>query len=341
MKNMKKLELSILEKEGSFCEDGYIEIETKDLGIIKLPISIIQHSREPRITVTGAMHSCEYCGTEALIKLRSELSSGGTNLINGSVVIIPVANVLGFPYQAFNVSPYDGSNLNRSFPGKPDGSNSERLAYMLWQIVHSGDYYIDLHGGDIKEDLIPFSIVHKSFNKKVYDSSLSIALNLNSGYVVSTVSGTDYGWSDYKSLYALASEHGIPSAIFEAGDKGLVEDEFVNLLYHGLKNVFSRLGFLRKFVPKQVEEEALVIERTSWVSRSVEGCFRSFTRVGKKVKKGEPIGEVRNYLGELVETICSPIDGMVALIQTSLGMNPKNNLFIIFDTDSAKKVNGD
>ena len=98
------------------------------------------------LVITGGVHGTEFASIEAVTRFANMLDP---SVMSGAVIVVPVANVPQFRERTQFVSPVDGLNLNDSFPGKRDGSFTERLAYALFDVIRLGDVYIDCHGGDI------------------------------------------------------------------------------------------------------------------------------------------------------------------------------------------------
>src|ERR1700745_1708722 len=136
--------------------------------MIKLPGAALEKD-EPRpvITVTGAkpgpvlfvtagVHGGEYPAIEAVIRLGKTLDP---EKISGTVILMPVLNLPAFRTRTPFVCPIDNVNPNRVFPGDPTGSYSEQMTHaLITEFVVYADAYIDLHGGDIPEALVPFVI---------------------------------------------------------------------------------------------------------------------------------------------------------------------------------------
>src|SRR5882724_5435600 len=108
----------------------------------------------PTVLITAGIHAAEYTGIEAAIRLGRAIAP---EAVRGTILIIPLLNRPGFYERSIYVNPEDNDNLNRLFPGRPDGTWSERFAHaLLNQVIAGVDYAIDLHAGDMIEDLVPF-----------------------------------------------------------------------------------------------------------------------------------------------------------------------------------------
>ena len=108
----------------------------------------------PTVLITAGIHNAEYVGIQAAIELSNELD---VEELCGNVIIVPLANRSGFENRTMSLVYEDNKNLNRVFPGNPEGSEAERLAHTLYEgFIKHVDMYIDLHGGDGYETLVPY-----------------------------------------------------------------------------------------------------------------------------------------------------------------------------------------
>ena len=126
-------------------------------GAVMIPISVIRRGGGPTALLTGANHGDEYEGAIALVKLANSL---GAAEVGGRVIILPYMN-----YPAFRAgsrtSPIDRGNLNRSFPGRPDGTITQKIAdYVQRYLLPLADYVLDIHSGGRTLDFVPFAAVH-------------------------------------------------------------------------------------------------------------------------------------------------------------------------------------
>ena len=121
----------------------------------------------------------------SLSRLRSAGRSIEPRSLSGRVIIVPVLNAAGFGLRSIYISPLDGKNLNRVFPGNANGTASEQVADWIFQkVFKQATYYIDLHGGDLIEALVPFTIVFRSGNEEVDQASLNMAKIFGIQYLV-------------------------------------------------------------------------------------------------------------------------------------------------------------
>ncbi len=126
-------------------------------GAVMIPVTVIRNGDGPTALLTGGNHGDEYEGPIALSKLASTLKAED---VKGRVIIVPFMN-----YPAFRAgsrtSPIDRGNLNRSFPGRPDGTVTEKIAdYFQRHLLPLADYVLDLHAGGRTLDFVPFAAIH-------------------------------------------------------------------------------------------------------------------------------------------------------------------------------------
>ena len=115
--------------------------------------SIVGAQPGPTMLITAGIHAAEYTGIEAAIRLGRSIEPAD---VSGTIVIVPLLNRPGFYERSIYVNPEDNDNMNRVFPGSPDGTWSERFAHaLLTQVIAGVSFAIDLHAGDMIEDLRP------------------------------------------------------------------------------------------------------------------------------------------------------------------------------------------
>ncbi len=219
--------------------------------LIKLPgAALAQDEPRPVISVTGVkpgavlfvnagVHGGEYPAIEAVIRLSRTLDP---KKISGAVILMPVLSLASFRARTPFVCPIDNVNPNRVFPGDPSGSYSEQMTHaLIHEFVIRADAYIDLHGGDIPEALVPF-VICRAGEDDVAKKSKEIAMAFGLPYLL-TISKPVQP-SKGSSSYAGAAEKGIPAILAEAGGVGQLQQDQVELLVNGVSRVMQHLGML-------------------------------------------------------------------------------------------------
>jgi predicted deacylase len=192
----------------------------------------------PTVLVTAGIHAAEYTGIEAAIRLGRDTTPGQ---VHGILLVIPLLNRPGFYERSIYVNPEDGDNLNRLFPGDPKGKWGERFAHrLLTEIVTRCEYAIDLHAGDLIEDLTPF-VIYRETGEAALDERIQKMANAYGARwaVKSAPTGERPG-----SLYALAALNGVASMLAESGGRGLLIEEDVVRHVRGVTNILRAIGAL-------------------------------------------------------------------------------------------------
>ena len=275
-------------------------------------IDVVGAADGPSLCVTAGVHGCEYSSIEAARKFAATLDS---DRLAGRIVVLPVLNVPAFWGRTPFVVPVDGKNLNRCFPGDPDGSFAEVLAHEVFErYVRGSDALIDLHGGDVVEALEPFTLYDSS---PVEDRSLAMAVAFGLPYVIRVEAPDDFAGM----LCTAAAGAGVPAIIAEAGDRGQVDSGAVAALVAGARNVACSMGMLPG-------EQAVAPGPVVHVGRSVlhragtAGWWDATVPCGSTVTAGQRLGVVRDLFGGEVEQVTASADGVVLVVTTSPAVQP-------------------
>ncbi|HJT44785.1 MAG TPA: succinylglutamate desuccinylase/aspartoacylase family protein, partial [Chthoniobacterales bacterium] len=299
-------------------------------------ISVCGANPGPMLFVNAGVHGGEYPAIEAVIRLSRTLDP---KKISGTVVLMPVLSLPSFRTRTPFVCPMDNVNPNRVFPGNSDGSYSEQMTHALINefVIHA-DAYIDLHGGDIPEALVPFVICRAGAESDaagasdVAKKSKEIAMAFGLPYILTTSQPVQP--SKGLSSYAAAAEKGIPAILAEAGGVGQLQQDAVELLVNGVRNVMQHLGMLEKANGEtRSAKQPKVMTKFEWLYTKYPGMWYPKVGAGDVVEKGKEIGQVGDLFGDTLEKIISPADGVVLF----LTINPsvlENGLLMGIGTNS-------
>lgn len=283
---------------------------TPDVGAdITVACRIVSGARPgPTLLVTAGVHGAEYASIEAAVRVMTQDPA----TLSGTLVVLPIVNPPAYQARSIYINPVDGKNLNRSFPGRPDGSYAERLAHWLTGgfIAHA-DAFLDLHGGDLVEALEPFSIAPAG-------DAPSLALGRVFGLPHLTVS------EGRVMSIAAARDHGVPAIIAEAGGQGLWPEEAIGLLVDGVRRVMGHLGMLTAAPAALAVQEYAAL---AWLSAPSGGLWYPAVQVGDTVAAGQQVSVIRDVFGALLETLLAPAPGTVLFAVTSLAMNAGDPLY--------------
>ena len=253
------------------------------------------------------MHGGEYPAVEAVIRLSAMLKPAE---LSGTVILMPVLNLPAFWSRSMFVCPVDGVNPNRVFPGAVDGSYSEQMTHALInEFVVYADGYLDLHGGDIPEALVPFSIC-RSGTEPVDVKSRELALAFGLPYLLAV--SRPIQQAKGSSSYVAAAERGIPAVLAEAGGVGQLQQEAVTLLTDGVLRVLAHLGMMKTSIPSA--RAPTMLNAFEWVYAKQAGMFYPSVATGDAVQAGQEIGTIGSLFGETLETIVAPVSGRVLFL---------------------------
>ena len=283
-----------------------------DAGLAKYEwpyIALAGGAPGPTVLITAGIHAAEYTGIEAAIRLGRTLDPGA---VRGTLVILPLLNRPGFYERSIYVNPEDGDNLNRLFPGRADGTWGERFAHrLLTEIVARCEHAIDLHAGDLVEDLTPFVIYRETGDAALDGRITRMASAYGARWAVkSAPTGERPG-----SLYAVAALNGVASMLAESGGRGLLIEDDVVRHVRGVTNVLRSIGALEG-APEPVAPPT-VVKSFDWIRSPVEGIFHLAVAVEQPVRAGDTVGEMVDLVGEPIARITAPVSGVVLFTVTS------------------------
>ncbi|MEQ9100008.1 MAG: M14 family metallopeptidase [Imperialibacter sp.] len=283
---------------------------------IEMPFTLICGTKQGKdILITGGVHGGEYPCIETAIQLAKELDP---KEVAGTVLIIHPVNTAAFLTRMQYYGPYDGKNLNRVFPGKATGTVSERIAYVVHQLQKEADFFIDLHGGDIHESLIPFVIYSNVGSKEVAEQSRQAAALLGFPYVVGSV-------SENGSIGGAATV-GTPGFLAELGQCGRWNQDEVEQYKAAVKNVLRSWAT----IPGQVQTHQVeYLEKMLVATALHEGCWYPEVKLEAKVTKGQKLGEIRDFFGTKLSEYHAEGNGIVLYLVTSLAITANDPLYAI------------
>jgi predicted deacylase len=299
-------------KKGS-KESGWLEFKYPPTGeSIRFPVGTVHGVADgPTLVVLGGMHGSEFCGIEAAIRLFNWVDPAK---LRGTLMVGMIYNLPAFQNNLGFVVPQDGINPGRTFPGKPDGSYSEVMAYLFNQeFLSKADYFVELHGGDIPEALVPYIYVPITGNDAVDEKSKAMAEAYNISLICH--SKLPPASTALSSAFVATARRGVPAILTESGQQGILNLEDAERHLAGLRNVLVHLGMMDgtivNTVKRMISEEHLAI-------RSVhEGMWYPSVKLGDFAKKDQVIGQIRDYFGQPIADVKAVCDGHITVVRTS------------------------
>ena len=290
---------------------GAIEVPAGSDAALTIPVAVVNGARPgPVLAIVSGSHGTEYASIIAVERLIQQLDP---KALSGTVILVPLINVPSFEQKIAHVNPTDAKSMNRFYPGRMDGTQTDRASFLITrEVVDKSDHLIDLHGGDLDESLRPYSYWTKTGNEKqdAISREMVLAFGLDT-IIISADRPKDPAASRY--LENTASLRGKPSITAEAGHAGTVEPDDVKALVDGSVSVMRYLKMMDG-APATVEAPVW-IERVVGMTSDVTGIFYPAVKRGAYVQKGMKIGHITDYLGTTLAEAKAPESGVVLFIR--------------------------
>jgi predicted deacylase len=289
---------------------GSIDVPAGVDPALHIPVALFHGAWPgPVLALVAGSHGTEYA---SILALESLIGRIDPTELTGTLIVVPLVNIPSFEQKIVHVNPVDGKNMNRYYPGRPDGTQTERAAWAITrEVVERCDYLIDLHGGDLDENLRPYSYWAKTGNEKQDAASRTMVLAFGLDHIIiATDRPKDPNASRY--LETTAATRGKPSITVEAGRAGRVESQDIEALVNGCLSVMRLLKILPG-TPTRVDHPVW-IEKVVTLSSDHPGIFYPRVDRGDYVEAGMKIGYVTDYLGKTVLEARSPATGVVLYV---------------------------
>src|SRR5580658_2943414 len=302
--------------------NGFIEVPVGVDAGTNIPVGVVQGAKPgPGLALVTGAHGTEYVSIIALEKLIGELDPAQ---VSGTVILLPLVNIVSFEQKVPHVNPIDNKSMNRFYPGKADGTQTERASFLITkQVVDRCDYLIDYHGGDLDESLRPYAYWAPT-GKETQDrisKEMVLAFGLDH-IIIWRDRPTDLSATRY--LDNTSTARGKPSIVVEAGYDGIVEADDVALLVNG---TFSTMRAL-----KMLSGDPRPIENPVWLDRVVDvlsdgpGIWYPLVKRGTYVQEGMKIGFVTDYFGKLILEARAPVSGVILHINAVPSLKKGDNI---------------
>lgn len=275
---------------------------SRDVGI---PLRIIRGDLEGQtVFVSGALHGDELNGTGAI---RSLIAEGDLKLIKGTLVLVPVLNVLGFERHSRYLP--DRRDLNRCFPGNATGSMATRMAKVIFDaIVRRCDYGVDLHTAAVRRTNYPN--VRTDFKNA---ECMRMAEAFGAGVILD-------GKGPKGSFRREATMAGCPTIVVEGGEVWKVEPSIVDCMRRGVLNVLKELGMVEG--EPEVPLQQVKIKTTKWIRAERGGFMDMHVSPGSTVTAGQPIATNSTLVHQDQNQLLAPFNGIVIGMSTLPAVQP-------------------
>jgi N-alpha-acetyl-L-2,4-diaminobutyrate deacetylase len=259
---------------------------------VMIPITVVARGKGPTVLVLGGNHGDEYQGQIAAMKLSRDLTPG---MVRGRIIIIPSLN---FPAAraATRLSPLDGMNLNRAFPGAADGTVTSQIAHFLTTVLFPlSDVVIDIHSGGRSMEFAPCSHMHLVPDIEQRRKMLAAMLAWNSDFcfLYADIAGPGL-------LPAEAEKQGKLVVTTEMGGGEAVPAAVHRITQSGLRNVLIHVGALkgreqtRAALGKPPAILTQALHRDDYLLAPESGIFEICVDLGARVKSGQALGFIHH-----------------------------------------------
>jgi len=290
---------------------GEIAIPAGADAATSIPVAVIHGATTgPVVAFVAGSHGTEYASTVALTRLISRIDP---KTLRGTVIVAPLVNVASFEQMTVHLNPIDHKSMNGNYPGDAHGTQTQRvLAAVADQIVKRADLVVDLHGGDLDEELVPYSYWFRTGNaaQDATSKALALAFGLNR-IIVEDVDLSNP--ASTRTLSGYTASLGKMAVVAEAGHNGTVEPRDVKVLIDGCLNILG--------VRQMIERTPRVADHPVWVGGGARvradgpGMWFPAVHGGDTVAEGMVLGRITDYLGRPVKDVRAPTAGIVTFIR--------------------------
>ncbi len=275
-------------------------------GSVMIPVTVVKNGEGPTALLTGGNHGDEYEGPIALFDLARSLKA---EEVSGRVIIVPAMNYPAF-LAGTRTSPVDKGNMNRSFPGRPDGTVTEKIAdYFQRELLPRADIVFDFHSGGRTLDFVPFCAAHILPDKQQEQRAFAAVEAFSAPWSVKMLEIDAVGMYD-----TAAEEMGKVFVTTELGGGGTSRAETVRIARRGIMNVLRHAGIVHGAVEKH---------RTRWLDMPSGDCFsfaeedgmiETMVDLGERIEAGAVVARIHpvGRTGQAPQEIRAKISGLLA-----------------------------
>jgi predicted deacylase len=292
-------------------------------GPATIPVVIMcGASKGPTVGMTAGVHACEYTGQFALKELVRRIDPAD---LSGELRISPCINSYALDLRHSFYTPIDGKNINELFPGDAFGGFAERVAWVIQnEFIEGNAAYLDLHSGDLFEDVPLHVVAPVTGNVKTDEASEQLAgcfdipiLNIMGVGIDGIEERDEKGRIAWRGLDVMrnnigsAARSGVPAIQLEVGGGGRLDTSLVAMEVDGLENILCHLGMLEG--SSVAYEHSETVFGMYVVASDLGGYFEPAVEPGSRVEKGSMLGRYTDVFGTLLGEVHSPLDGIVLM----------------------------
>ena len=291
-------------------ESRLIEIPAASDAGTCIPVTVVRGARPgPVLALIAGNHGYEYPPILALQRFRGQIDPAE---LSGQILMVHTANMPSFLGRTVYFSPVDGKNLNRVYPGRRDGTVSERIAYAITaEVIEKADYVLDLHCGDGNEWLRPYVYQNVTGEAAMDKAIARLVMAFGIDHVlVDRDRPTDPAQSLYCSTTAIT--RGKPAMTIESGSLGMSDEESVERIVSGIHGVLRELH-MKDGGPEPLPH-AVYLDPSEVVTSPETGILYAHVECGQAVPKDAVLAHITDFFGKTLAEVRSPLDGLVLYI---------------------------
>jgi N-alpha-acetyl-L-2,4-diaminobutyrate deacetylase len=276
-------------------------------GAVMVPVSVIKNGEGPTVLLTGGNHGDEYQGPLALIRLVSSIDLAD---VSGRIIVVPTMNQPAFA-AGTRTSPIDKGNLNRMFPGRPDGTITQKIAdYMARYMLPMADLVMDIHDGGKTLEFVPMACTHVLDDKAAEAKGWRFAQAFNAPFTCKLVEIDTIGMWDTH-----VEDSGTTFVTTELGGTGTTRPDWAEITFRGVKNVLKEAGVLAGLVEEAPTEYLDVPLEGAYITSDSDGLIEWVVTLGDPISEGQVIARVHDpvHLGTPPRDYHATMDGILAM----------------------------
>ena len=304
--------------------DGYLDVPAGTDAATRIPVIIINGAKPgPVLALVSGAHGTEYASIIALEKLPPRIDPAQ---LSGTVVLLPLVNIPSFLQKVPHVNPVDNKSMNRFYPGKADGTQTERASFLITkEVVDRCDYLIDYHGGDLDESLRPYAYWGPTGQGRAGPhlaktwSSPSASTTSSSGANAPPIPPPRA-----TSTTPPPSTASPPSSLKPA-TPAPQKPTTSRLLVNGTLSTMRALKMLPGATRTQSKTRS-GSTKSSTSSADTEGIFYPYVKRGTYVSANSKLGHVTDFFGKVILEPRAPESGVVLHVNAVPSLKPGDNI---------------
>jgi hypothetical protein len=303
--------------------------ELADGTPVEVPIIIVNGAEPgPTLYVQAGVHGDEPLAMEIASRVARETDP---NDLSGVMIVVPIANVPAYLTRShmFALEERPRYDMLECFPGMPNGSLTQRIAYFLYkEVILKADYVMDIHGGGYHRFSYPYAyLLYESNNYGTLTKMTEMTKALGTKFIMP--------WSVYTQFSHVRPSAGRPWIIdccsrgilptgMELGEAPHVSEEYLQLGVKFVENLMKYIGMLRG--KPSLPEEQVILKEALQARNNRGGILHTLARPGQKVKEGDVIAEIFDAFGKVEDIVC-PFSGFILMAATSAITYPGAEIF--------------